>query len=157
MCHSLETYGLAQPHIIFTDTMADKNFLESTFPSLYDGVRPITEHGDLETLELPSDVQVHVQKSTTQIESTILSLIDLMPDVEDSVMVVGLDLEWSVDLDARHLGHNDHHQTAIVQIAYNNKIWIFQVRYLIVYNTSSLNQLFSSSVNIYMLDIFPHS
>ncbi|PBK82414.1 hypothetical protein ARMGADRAFT_1090461 [Armillaria gallica] len=107
--------------------MADKNFLETAFPSLRDDVRPITEHGDLETLELSSHVQVHVQKSMTQIESTILSLIDLMPNEEDSVLVVGLDSEWSVDLDAQHLGHNDCYQTVIVQLAYDNKIRIFQL------------------------------
>ncbi len=133
MWHSLETYGLSQPCIIYTDTTADKNFLETAFPSLQDGVRPITKHGNLETLELPSHVQVHIQKSTTQIESTILLLIDLMPDEEDSVLVVGLDSEWSVDLDAQCLGHNDRHQTAIVQLAYDNKVWIFQVGYCITY------------------------
>ncbi|PBL00705.1 hypothetical protein ARMGADRAFT_1024617 [Armillaria gallica] len=74
-----------------------------------------------------SQIQVHVQKSTTQIELTILSLIVSMPNEEDSVMVVGLDSEWSVDLDAQHLSQNDHCQTAIIQLAYDNKIWIFQL------------------------------
>ncbi|KAK0246140.1 hypothetical protein EDD85DRAFT_944545 [Armillaria nabsnona] len=50
-----------------------------------------------------------------------------MPEKEESVLVVGLDSEWSVDPDAQHLGHNDCRQTAIVQIAYNNNIWIFQL------------------------------
>ncbi len=68
-----------------------------------------------------------MQKSTTQIESTILLFIASIPEEEESVLAVGLDSEWSVDLDARHLGHDNYHQTAIVQIAYNNSIWIFQV------------------------------
>ncbi|PBK95300.1 hypothetical protein ARMGADRAFT_795222 [Armillaria gallica] len=127
MRHSLETYGLTQPRIIFTDFMGDKNFLEEAFPSLRAGIRPITQHGDLETMELPSHVKVVVQKSTLQIEATVLSLIASMPDDEESVLVIGLDSEWSVDLDARRLGLNDRRQTAIVQLAYKDTIWIFQL------------------------------
>ncbi|SJL12112.1 uncharacterized protein ARMOST_15533 [Armillaria ostoyae] len=120
-------YGLTQPHIIFTDFMGDKKFLKEAFPSLRAGIRPITQHGDLEMMEFPLHVKVVIQKSTSQIEATVLSLITSMPDNKESVLVVGLDSEWSVDLDARHLGLNDRRQTAIVQLAYKDMIWIFQL------------------------------
>ncbi|KAK0500418.1 hypothetical protein EDD18DRAFT_1438914 [Armillaria luteobubalina] len=107
MRHSLEMYGLIQPHIIFTDFMGDKKFLEELFPSLRAGIRPITQHGDLEMMELPLQVKIVVQKSTSQIEATVLSLIASMPDDKESVLIVGLDSEWS--------------------LAYKDTIWIFQL------------------------------
>ncbi|KAK0462161.1 ribonuclease H-like domain-containing protein [Armillaria novae-zelandiae] len=55
-------------------------------------------------MELPSQVKVVVQKSTSQIEATVLSLITSMPENEESVLV-----------------------TAIVQLAYKDTIWIFQL------------------------------
>ncbi|KAK0496169.1 hypothetical protein EDD18DRAFT_1106046 [Armillaria luteobubalina] len=116
-----------KPCIIFTDFIGDKKFLEESFPSLRAGIRPITQHGDLEMMELPSQVKIVVQKSTSQIEAMVLSLITSMPDDEESVLIVGLDSEWSVDLDARRLGLNDCRQTAIVQLAYKDTIWIFQI------------------------------
>ncbi|KAK0222338.1 hypothetical protein IW262DRAFT_1448324 [Armillaria fumosa] len=66
--------------------------------------QPITRHGDLGTMELPSQVKVVVQKSTSQIEATVLLLIASMPENEESVLVVGLDSEWSLN-DHIHLGY----------------------------------------------------
>ena len=41
--------------------------------------------------------------------------------------VVGLDTEWDVDLSAQRQGVPDRWKTAIMQIAYGNEVWIFQV------------------------------
>ena len=41
--------------------------------------------------------------------------------------MVGLDTDWDVDLNSRREGVPDRRRTAIMQLAYNNDIWIFQV------------------------------
>ncbi|KAK0477552.1 hypothetical protein IW261DRAFT_1632885 [Armillaria novae-zelandiae] len=69
-------------------------------------------------MELPSQVKVVVQKSTSQIEATVLSLITSMPENEESVLV-----------------------TAIVQLAYKDTIWIFQ-------EESGVKQPFAGGVDV---------
>lgn len=127
MHDSIQTYGLPMPQIIFTDNMADKQMLERHFESLKDGVRPFTKHDNLPLLEIPSTVDITLCKSTSQIQSAILTLIDSLSDEDDSTLVVGLDSEWDVDIDARRQGLPDRRQTAILQIAHEDHIWIFQV------------------------------
>ena len=57
----------------------------------------------------------------------ILSLVDLLSNDDGESLVVGLDTEWDVDLNSRREGVPDHRRTAIMQLAYNNNVWIFQV------------------------------
>ena len=52
--------------------------------------------------------------------------MDLLSNNDGESLVVGLDTEWDVDLNSRQ-GVPDRRRTAIMQLAYNNDIWIFQV------------------------------
>ncbi|KAF9000804.1 hypothetical protein BDZ89DRAFT_1170255 [Hymenopellis radicata] len=127
MRKSLEKYGLLAPECAFTDNIADKTFLEVAFPSLRAGVVPLTSDGNLDVLVLPAHVDILVQKSLTQFETTILSLIDTLSENEQDQIVIGLDTEWSVDIHARRQGVPDRRQTATVQIAVNDTVWILQL------------------------------
>ncbi|KAF8876295.1 hypothetical protein CPB84DRAFT_1966585 [Gymnopilus junonius] len=62
-----------------------------------------------------------------KINNAILSLIDLFSTSDGATFVVGLDTEWDVDLTAQRQGIPDHCKTAIMQIAYGNNVWIFQL------------------------------
>ena len=127
MNHSIKLFGLEPPRIIFTDNLADKPMLERHFPSLKDGVRPVNSLGDLPVLKLPSGCIPKVFQTATQINSAILSIIDTFSNIDGDTLVVGLDTEWDVDLSARRQGVPDRRKTAIMQIAYGNEVWIFQV------------------------------
>ncbi|EDR06043.1 uncharacterized protein LACBIDRAFT_329103 [Laccaria bicolor S238N-H82] len=127
MNHSIKLFGLEPPHIIFTDNLADKPMLERHFPSLKEGVRPVNSLGDLPVLQLPSGCIPKVFQTATQINSAILSFIDTFSHLDGDKLVVGLDTEWDVDLSARRQGVPDHRKTAIMQIAYGNEVWIFQL------------------------------
>jgi len=52
--------------------------------------------------------------------------VDLLSNNDGESLVVGLDTEWDVDLNSRQ-GVPDRRRTAIMQLAYNNDVWIFQV------------------------------
>lgn len=107
MHESLDLYGLRQPCIVFTDTMADKAFLKSTFPSLKEGVTLVSSYDGLEPLSIPSTVQIQIKTSLLQIEATILSLVDTFSDDKTMELFIGLDTEWSVDLYACQHGLDD--------------------------------------------------
>jgi hypothetical protein len=78
-------------------------------------------------LQLPSGCIPKLCQTSTQINSAILSLVDLLSNNDGESLVVGLDTEWDVDLNSRREGVPDRRRTAIMQLAYNNDIWIFQV------------------------------
>ena len=125
MFDSLNMYGLQHPEVIFTDNMADKAMLERHFPSLLKGVVPITEHSGLPTFEIPPDVSITCHQSATEMQDIVLGLIDQTSEGEE--LIVGLDTEWNVDLNARRNGVPDPQSTAILQLAHGKRIWIFQV------------------------------
>ena len=127
MNHSIHLFGLDPPCVIFTDNLADKPMLERHFPSLKEGVRPVNTHGDLPLLQLPFGCVPKLCRTSTQINSVILSLVDLLSNDDGESLVVGLDTEWDVDLNSRREGVPDRRRTAIMQLAYNNNVWIFQV------------------------------
>ncbi|KAK7047836.1 hypothetical protein VNI00_006164 [Paramarasmius palmivorus] len=125
MRNSILTFGLSEPKVFFTDNMADKPMLERHFPSLLDGVSPITRDGHLPKLKLPEDVTITVLAKSNDINDAIRTIVDGAGD--DELLTVALDTEWNVDLDARRRGIPDHRRTAILQIAHRRKIWIFQI------------------------------
>jgi len=47
MRESLQLYGHRQPELFYTDNMADKGFLESSFPSLLENVVPVQKYANL--------------------------------------------------------------------------------------------------------------
>jgi len=76
---SLELYSHAQPAVFYTDNMADKSFLEASFPSLRANVVPVEKYGELEPFVLPSDVEVHVRRGENDINAALATIIDCVP------------------------------------------------------------------------------
>ena len=109
----------------YSDTMVDKPLLERHFPSLLAEVHSLTKHGDLPLLVIPPEVTIKVSKRASEIQGIIFTLLDGLDNGQR--LVVGLDSEWNVDMDARRHNIPDQRQTAILQIAHGNNILIFQV------------------------------
>ncbi len=120
MRQSLELYGHRQPVLFYTDNMADKQFLESCFPSLREGLVPVEKFSHLDRLELPSDISVFVRESVQSIEQAIKTIFDHAGENE---VIVGFDVEWNVDL----LQGNGRSQTAVIHIAYEKQVYIMKV------------------------------
>ena len=58
MHKSLDLYGHQQPKLFYTNNMADKSFLESSFDLLHKDVVPVEKYGNLELFILPANVQI---------------------------------------------------------------------------------------------------
>ncbi len=126
MRQALTRYGHCQPTLFYTDNMADKQFLESCFPSLQEDIVPVEKYAHLDPLVLPDDVTVFVHGDTQTIDQAILAIVDDAED-PDSEIVVGLDTEWNVDLLAATQSRSGRSRTAILQIAYKKRVYILQV------------------------------
>jgi hypothetical protein len=105
--------------------MLDKNMLEKHFPSLTKGVTSTTEHGELPLFKIPSHISITCHRNITDIQDVIRTLID--QSSEGQMLTVALNTEWDVDTHAHHRHVPDPQTTAILQLAYGNNIWIFQV------------------------------
>ncbi|EKM74049.1 hypothetical protein AGABI1DRAFT_133695 [Agaricus bisporus var. burnettii JB137-S8] len=123
MRNSLEQYGHKQPMLFYTDNMADKQFLENSFPSLQLGVTPIEKYANLEPLNITSSIVVF--DSTESINNAVSTILDDVP-VDHGEIVVGFDSEWDVELSpqgfVRSVGN-----TAVIQIAYKKRVLILQI------------------------------
>ncbi|KAJ3558593.1 hypothetical protein NP233_g11480 [Leucocoprinus birnbaumii] len=132
MRESLEVYGHKQPELFFTDNMADKQFLEESFPSLREGVTPIEKYAHLEPFIIPWSpaVQVFVKQSATAIDLTARTILDALPNENSEtgggLIVIGFDTEWNVEAQ-QYRGVVRENRTAVIQIAYENIIYILQV------------------------------
>lgn len=126
MAHSLDLYGHPQPALFFTDNMADKAFLESSFPSLRNGIVPVEKHGNLEPFVLPSDVQILPRAEEAAINAALSTIIDELPiESSDPDLILGFDCEWNVAIS--DVGRVERGEIAIVQIAYQKRVFILQV------------------------------
>lgn len=133
MQESLVLFGHKQPHVFYTDNMADKAFLESSFPSLRENITPIEKYAHLPLLTIPNDwTRAVVRNTPAAITTDILRLVDQIP-TDGQKLTVGFDTEWNVDLSAGS-GHQRSH-TAIIQIAYDRQIYIFQIGHMLEQNT----------------------
>jgi hypothetical protein len=125
MRESLKLYGHRQPELFYTDNIADKSFLESSFDSLREAVVPVEKYGNLEPFVLPSDVQIFVRTGDSAINAALSTIIDQVPTDDSSDLVVGYDSEWNVTLS--DTGQQERGEIAIVQIAYEKRVYILQV------------------------------
>ena len=99
MRESLHLYGHEQPSVFYTDNMADKEFLENCFPSLWEGVIPVEKYSNLKPLKIPSDVGITVIQSVDEINAAMQSLLQLLPDDDaEAVVVIALDSEWNMEV-----------------------------------------------------------
>ncbi|KAJ3824864.1 hypothetical protein F5880DRAFT_1479370 [Lentinula raphanica] len=128
MSEHLKLYGHPQPAICYTDNIADQPFMESVFPSLREGVKPVENHSNLEPLVIPPDVQIITSlQAVAQIDDAMRSIVQLLPDHDgDKGLVIGFDAEYNVEVSSR--GYvTGRGQTAIVQIACGKRIFVLQV------------------------------
>ena len=123
--HSLDQFGHPQPRVVYTDNpLADKNFLESVFPSLLEDVVPVEKYASLEVFKLPSMVQVVTHDTATGINGACAAILsDLDAATGDTPLIVGLDAEWNYSTGK----HGTQQPISVVQIACRNRVDIFQV------------------------------
>jgi hypothetical protein len=127
MSQSLKLYGHSQPALFYTDNMADKGFLERVFPSLKDGVTPVEKHGHLPELTIPDNITLQCVNTATAIDDACRTIIHTLPDDDASTIHLGLDSEWNVN--TSQSGHiTGREGTAVVQLAYKDHLYVFQVR-----------------------------
>ena len=141
---SINTFGLPSIQFAFTDNPADKPMLEHHFPSLLDGIQPISSHSSLPHFQIPNDVTIHLIWTASQIQYVILSLLDRVPPEEQ--LIVGLDMEWNIDLEAQRHGISQPKQVALFQLAHGRYIYLIQVLIILYFNV--LIQFQFSSVHM---------
>ncbi|KAF8186024.1 hypothetical protein BJ912DRAFT_852498 [Pholiota molesta] len=124
---SLDLYGHSLPSVFYTDNMADKQFLEGAFPSLRENIVPVEKYAHLEPFIIPPQIQVHVKTTPSTIDDDMRKILDALPsDGSTGQIIVGFDSEWDVEASA-YGGVISRGTTAVIQIAYENTIYILQV------------------------------
>ena len=119
---SLQMFGHSQPEVIYTDNpAADKQFLESIFPSITQGVVPVEKYPGLKSFVLPVDVTWAVNHTAAEISGACTRILDDLD--RESPIVIGFDAEFNVSM----IQGAGPEPTAIVQIAYKNHVDILQV------------------------------
>lgn len=126
LSNSLSLYGLDQLSLMYTDNMSDQQFLIRSFPSLAAGTSPIEKYHYLPEFSIPSNVVIRVFAQPQSINTAVDNILNDLSDDGASTLVVGFDTEWNV-----HIGSQDRvvgrGGTAVIQIAYKNCVYIFQV------------------------------
>jgi len=128
MSESLRLYGHCQPKLFYTDDLKDKGFLERTFDSLLEGVQPIDKFAHLPILKLPGKWTYTVKSTAAQIQQVLGTIQEDAANSHPVPIVVGLDVEWNVDLTP---GHSQQGKPAVVAIAYKTRIFILQIAELL--------------------------
>lgn len=117
---SLRLYGHGDVEVIFTDNVrADRHELEHAFPSLSENVVPVPESSTLPALTIPDKWSIHLLSSSFQISQRMNAILDS----SSSDVILGMDMEWSVDRSTGMQG-----KVAVIQIAFDKSVYILQVR-----------------------------
>lgn len=120
---TLQHYGHGPTKAIYTDQpRTDKNVLERTFPSLVNGVIPVTPLPSFESLKFPSHWKV-VDLSNATLVNDRMNIIMNHRFTSDHV-VVAVDMEWPVDLRAKPATFGP---VALIQLAYQEQVYFIQV------------------------------
>ena len=126
MRESLTMYGHSQPTLFYTDNMSDKSLLETAFPSLRQNVTAVEKYSNLDSFILTDDVQVDVRDNESAINAALSTITDDLPtEASDPDLVIGFDAEWNVGVS--DTGGFTRGEIAIVQIAYEKRVYILQV------------------------------
>jgi hypothetical protein len=129
MRESLHLYSHDQPSVFYTDNMADKDFLETCFSSLWENIVLVEKYSDLEPLIIPSDIQISILKSTNKINAAMQSILLLLPDDDTKgVVVAALNSEWNVEV-SEHGFVTGQGQAAVLQVAVGKHIYVIQVNH----------------------------
>ncbi|KAJ7099007.1 ribonuclease H-like domain-containing protein [Mycena epipterygia] len=132
---SLHLYGHSQPKLIYTDNMSDKPFLEKCYNSLLEDLVPVDKYSSLPLLQIPDDVDILVRKTAPSIDDAIRTILDsLMPDGTLEPIAIGFNSEWNVDVSS-HGYVQGRGETAVIQIAYERRVYVLQVASMIAENS----------------------
>ena len=130
MRESLTMYGHKQPTLFYTDNMSDKSLLESAFPSLRQNITAVEKYSHLKQFTLPDEVQVDIRNKDAAINAALSTIInDLPTDASEPDLVIGFDTEWNVGTSDG--GAFTRGNIAIVQIAYENRVYILQACHIL--------------------------
>jgi len=130
MHESLTMYGHSQPKIFYTDNMSDKSLLETAFPSLRKDIVPVKKYSNLDPFTLAEDVRVDVRDNESAINAALSTIInDLPTEASAPDLVIGFDAEWNVGVSDS--GAFTRGEIAVIQIAYEKRVYIIQVRHLL--------------------------
>ena len=124
MSESLRIYGHCQPRLFYTDDLKDKGFLERTLQSLLEGVQPIEKFSNLPLLTLPAKWTITTRSSAAQIQQVLGTIQEDAANANTTPLVVGLDVEWNVNMVP---GHSTQGKPAVVAIAYQTQVYILPI------------------------------
>jgi hypothetical protein len=129
MRESLTMYGHSQPALFYTDNMSDKSLLETAFPSLRKGITPVEKYSNLDPFTLTDNVQVDVRDNESAINAALSTILDDLPTKSsDPDLIIGFVAEWNIGIS--DTGGFMRGGIAIVQIAYQKRVYILQVLHL---------------------------
>ncbi|KAF8833122.1 hypothetical protein BDN67DRAFT_986235, partial [Paxillus ammoniavirescens] len=122
MLPSLKSFGHGSPKLVFTHNIrADKDCLLSIFPSLSTGVTPIPAVNDMSPLTLPSDWSSVLLTLTHQVNLHFNTIMNCHTDVNP--VVVGLSVQWPLDVMQDITGH-----VSLIQVAYEDVVYLIQTK-----------------------------
>ncbi|KAF8199485.1 hypothetical protein BJ912DRAFT_1054812 [Pholiota molesta] len=108
-----------------------KQFLEGAFPSLHENIIPVEKYAHLEPFIIPPQIQVQVKTMPSAIDDNMCKILDTLPvDGSAGQIIIGFDSEWNVEA-SLYGGVISRRKTAVIQIAYENTIYILQVKRLL--------------------------
>lgn len=113
--------------------MADKAFLEKTFPSLREDVEPVEKYSKLPLLTIPTSVPVHTYSTAREIDGVMRSLIsriEIQSNGGVNPLVIGFDTEYNYQRSDH--GSVERGNIAVVQIALEAEIYVLRVHYFSV-------------------------
>jgi hypothetical protein len=80
----------------------------------------VDKYSKLPLLQLPDGVCIVLRSTANQIQQSLGAIVDDLMNLEDGKnIVVGLDVEWNVDLTP---GHHVHGKSAVVAVYYENRV-----------------------------------
>jgi len=129
---SLTKYGNGGPRVAYTDDVAsDKPLLERTFPSLTQNISATPSsslYAQLESYSPPIGTSIVTIDSADVLTPVCNFIINAVK--EEKQIYIGFDAEWNVEVEQR--GGYQHREAsstvAVVQVAYEKKIYVIQVR-----------------------------
>lgn len=121
---SLMKFGHGKVEAVFTDNVhADKEEVQRAFPSLLEDVVPVPAHSTLPPLMFPEQTWRVVHLSTALQVNLRFDIIMNHRTVENPVVTVAFGMQWPVNIET-----GIQSPVAIIQVAYQEVMYIIQVR-----------------------------
>lgn len=121
-------YGHDQPQLFYTDNISDRLFLENSFPSLRKDVLIVDKYADLDPFEVTAaGISIFPKDTPQSINDAVSTILDDIP-TDGGNIAIGFDTEWNVEISPQGYVVQSG-KTAVVQIAYQDRVYVLQVRY----------------------------